>query len=122
MWHKAIHKHLKLFGIEILKKKYVGKGASCERVEVLSRQLFTEDETIKAVALVHLRYPGWGRGEGGRGEGVRVVSIVMQALCVHTHGLHKKLVRGFRKPRTSFLCHLYEQFAAHVSRGLFSLV
>ena len=31
---------------------------------------------------------------------------------------YKKLVRGLRKPRTSFLCRLYEQFAAYISRGL----
>ena len=37
---------------------------------------------------------------------------------LYEHGLCKKLVRGLRKPRTSFLCHLYEQFAAYKSRGL----
>ena len=37
---------------------------------------------------------------------------------LYEHGLHKKLVRGLRKPRTSFLCRLYEQFAAYISRGL----
>ena len=37
---------------------------------------------------------------------------------LYEHGLYKKLVRGLRKPRTSFLCRLYEQFAAYISRGL----
>ena len=37
---------------------------------------------------------------------------------LYDHGLHKKLVRGLRKPRTSFLCRLYEQFVAYISRGL----
>ena len=32
---------------------------------------------------------------------------------LYDHGLHKKLVRGLRKPRTSFLCRLYEQFGAY---------
>ena len=33
---------------------------------------------------------------------------------LYEHGLCKKLVRGLRKPRTSFLCRLYEQFAAYI--------
>ena len=37
---------------------------------------------------------------------------------LYGHSLHKKLVRGLRKPRTSISCHLYEQFAAYKSRGL----
>ena len=37
---------------------------------------------------------------------------------LYEHALYKKLVHGLRKPRTSFLCHLYEQFAAYISRGL----
>ena len=37
---------------------------------------------------------------------------------LYDHGLHKKLV----KPRMKFLCRLYKQFAAYISRGLFSLV
>ena len=37
---------------------------------------------------------------------------------LYEHGLYKKLIRGLRKPRTSFLCRLYEQFAAYISRGL----
>ena len=36
---------------------------------------------------------------------------------LYDHGLHKKLARGLRKPRTSFSCRLYEQFAACISRG-----
>ena len=32
---------------------------------------------------------------------------------LYEHGLHKKLIRGLRKPRMSFLCRLYEQFAAY---------
>ena len=41
---------------------------------------------------------------------------------LYEHGLYKKLVRDLRKPRTCFLCRLYEQFAAYIIRGLFSLV
>ena len=37
---------------------------------------------------------------------------------LYDHGLYKRLVRGLRKPRTSFLCRSYEQFAAYISRGL----
>ena len=37
---------------------------------------------------------------------------------LYEHVLYKKLVHGLRKPRTSFLCHLYEHFAAYISRGL----
>ena len=40
---------------------------------------------------------------------------------LYGHDLHKQLVRGLRKPRTSFLCRLYEQFAAYISRGLCNL-
>ena len=36
---------------------------------------------------------------------------------LYEHGLYKKPVRGLRKPRTSFLCRLYEQFAAYISRA-----
>ena len=36
---------------------------------------------------------------------------------LYEHGLYKKLVRGLRKPRTCFLCRLYEQFAAYISSG-----
>ena len=39
---------------------------------------------------------------------------------LYDHGLYKRLVRGLRKPRTSFLCRLYEQFTAYISRGLCS--
>ena len=37
---------------------------------------------------------------------------------LYKHGLYKKLVRVLRKPRTSFLCRLHEQFVAYISRGL----
>ena len=37
---------------------------------------------------------------------------------LYEHGLYKKLVRGLCKPWTYFLCLLYEQFAAYISRGL----
>ena len=37
---------------------------------------------------------------------------------LYGHSLSKELVRGLRKPRTSFSCRLYEQFAAYVSHGL----
>ena len=37
---------------------------------------------------------------------------------LYDHGLYKELVRGLRKPRTSFSCRLYEQFTAYISRGL----
>ena len=37
---------------------------------------------------------------------------------LYDNSLHKKLVRGSRKPRTSISCRLYEQFAAYISRGL----
>ena len=37
---------------------------------------------------------------------------------LYDHGLYKKLVRSSGKPRTSFLCRSYEQFAAYISRGL----
>ena len=37
---------------------------------------------------------------------------------LYGHNLSKELVRGLRKPRTSFSCRLYEQFAAYISRGL----
>ena len=40
---------------------------------------------------------------------------------LYDHGLHKKLVHGLHKPRTSFLCRLYEQFTAYISRGLCNL-
>ena len=37
---------------------------------------------------------------------------------LYGHSLSKELVRGLRKPRTSFSCRLYEQFAAYIRRGL----
>ena len=37
---------------------------------------------------------------------------------LYEHASYKKLVGGLRKPRTSFLCRLYEQFATYISRGL----
>ena len=37
---------------------------------------------------------------------------------LYGHSLSKELIRGLRKPRTSFSCRLYEQFAAYISRGL----
>ena len=37
---------------------------------------------------------------------------------LYGHSLSKELVRGLGKPRTSFSCRLYEQFAAYISRGL----
>ena len=36
----------------------------------------------------------------------------------YDNSVYKKLVRGLCRPRTCFLCRLYEQFAAYVSRGL----
>ena len=51
--------------------------------------------------------------------------ITQSSACVsrelshlYDHGLYKNLVRGLRKPRTSFSCCLYEQSAAYKSRGL----
>ena len=35
---------------------------------------------------------------------------------LYEHGSYKKLVRSLRKPRTCFLCRLYEQFAANKPR------
>ena len=37
---------------------------------------------------------------------------------LYGHSLSKEFVRGLRKPRTSFSCRLYEQFAAYISHGL----
>ena len=41
---------------------------------------------------------------------------------LYGHSLHKKLVRGLRKQRTSFLCRVYGQFVAYTIRGLLSPV
>ena len=39
----------------------------------------------------------------------------------YNNSVYKKLVLGLRRPRTSISCHLYEQFAAYISRRLCSL-